>query len=270
MEFVGNKNNKCQSRMWSPPQQREAKNNFTSLLSCKGKCHRILLAFTLAEVLITLGIIGVVAALTIPALIQKTQDAEFINKMKKEYSVISQAYQSLKTDNGDSIENAITGASGTGNALLKNTFKQKLSYIQDCDTNNGANLGVCFVAKANAKYLNGNSSSAYYFGPSGDNSTSGLILNDGSSLAFSLDSSSCTYTRGNAAYTNSCGYVLLDVNGIQSPNAWGRDIYLFFIFSNAIRPASVATVENSVATTDDCGIGTNNGFTCTSKYLISK
>lgn len=43
-------------------------------------------AFTLAEVLITLGIIGIVCAMTLPALIQKNQDKELISRAKKVYS----------------------------------------------------------------------------------------------------------------------------------------------------------------------------------------
>lgn len=42
-----------------------------------------LAAFTLAEVLITLGIIGVVAAMTMPSLIQNTKEKEAISKLKK-------------------------------------------------------------------------------------------------------------------------------------------------------------------------------------------
>lgn len=40
-------------------------------------------AFTLAEVLITLGVIGVVAAMTLPTLIQNYQEQEYVNKLKK-------------------------------------------------------------------------------------------------------------------------------------------------------------------------------------------
>lgn len=50
------------------------------------------IGFTLAEVLITLGIIGVVAALTLPALVQKYQEKASIARLKKAYSVLSQAY----------------------------------------------------------------------------------------------------------------------------------------------------------------------------------
>ena len=48
-------------------------------------------AFTLAEVLITLGIIGVVAAMTIPTLINKYQDFSLKVQFKKTYAVLQQA-----------------------------------------------------------------------------------------------------------------------------------------------------------------------------------
>lgn len=60
-------------------------------------------AFTLAEVLITLGIIGVVAALTIPALMNQTNDKEFIVAWKKAYSSISNGYNQAVMDNGGAI-----------------------------------------------------------------------------------------------------------------------------------------------------------------------
>ena len=47
--------------------------------------------FTLAEVLITLGIIGVVAAMTMPTLINSTQGAQYKTAYKKALSVLSQA-----------------------------------------------------------------------------------------------------------------------------------------------------------------------------------
>ena len=58
-------------------------------------------AFTLAEVLITLGIIGVVAAMTLPTLIQNYKRKEASTRLKKGYSVISQAITRSIADNGD-------------------------------------------------------------------------------------------------------------------------------------------------------------------------
>jgi len=58
-------------------------------------------AFTLAEVLITLGIIGVVAAMTMPTLIQKHQKKVFVTKMKYTYSVLDNAFIMARQEHGD-------------------------------------------------------------------------------------------------------------------------------------------------------------------------
>ena len=58
-------------------------------------------AFTLAEVLITLGIIGIVAAMTLPALIQKNNNQVVEARLKKFYSVMNQAIIQAEADYGD-------------------------------------------------------------------------------------------------------------------------------------------------------------------------
>lgn len=58
-------------------------------------------AFTLAEVLITLGIIGIVAAMTMPALIQKNNNKVVETRLKKFYSSINQAILRAEADYGD-------------------------------------------------------------------------------------------------------------------------------------------------------------------------
>ncbi|MBP3925519.1 type II secretion system protein [bacterium] len=57
-------------------------------------------AFTLAEVLITLGIIGIVAAMTMPALITKYQKQVTVNRLKHAYTVLSQAVKLSEVENG--------------------------------------------------------------------------------------------------------------------------------------------------------------------------
>lgn len=55
-------------------------------------------AFTLAEVLITLGIVGVIAAMTLPALINQTQGKELETGLKKAYSILQAAYNQMTYD----------------------------------------------------------------------------------------------------------------------------------------------------------------------------
>lgn len=71
--------------------------------SCRGGGFYPHSAFTLAEVLITLGIIGVVAALTIPSLVQNHKKHEVETKLAKFYSVMNQAVRSAEIDYGDKM-----------------------------------------------------------------------------------------------------------------------------------------------------------------------
>lgn len=74
-------------------------------------------AFTLAEVLITLGIIGVVASMTMPSLMSKYRERVFVERLKQTYSIFSQAYLMAVTDNGEAenwdlgVESTMDGAS---------------------------------------------------------------------------------------------------------------------------------------------------------------
>ena len=58
-------------------------------------------AFTLAEVLITLGIVGIVAAMTIPALIGKHKKIETVTKLKTAYATINNAFKLAVANYGD-------------------------------------------------------------------------------------------------------------------------------------------------------------------------
>ena len=59
------------------------------------------IAFTMAEVLITLGIIGVVAAMTLPALVQNSRNRELRTSLSKANSVILQALNMYQAENGE-------------------------------------------------------------------------------------------------------------------------------------------------------------------------
>ncbi|MBP3923999.1 type II secretion system protein [bacterium] len=237
-------------------------------------CHladRRKTAFTLAEVLITLGIIGIVAAMTMPVILNKIDDRANINKLRREYSLFQQAFQQIAAENDLEFKNGISHCAGLSgverNTCLKDVFKPKLKIIADCDTNSGTNLSKCFVPQAETKQLNGKPAGYYYFN---GNLTSGLLLEDGSSVAIHLDSADCNILL------NRCGFIVIDVNGPKrKPNTWGKDLFLFFVFSNKIVPADGNNIDNGCYGQDDecegykdnCGTGSNYGTTCASKYL---
>lgn len=107
---------------------------------------RQIFAFTLAEVLITIGIIGVVAALTIPSLIEKHQKKVFATKVKQNYAIVSNALISSVADNGapntwDYGNSKDIGSGSTQDPehtkeMVKKYFTPYLKVIEEGNSNN--------------------------------------------------------------------------------------------------------------------------------------
>jgi len=92
--------------------------------------------FTLAEVLITLGIIGVVAALTIPNLIANYQKQQTVARLKKAYSEIFQAIKLSEIEDGSALGRWDISVAGV-NWLDANTefldyLGKSIKFIKTC------------------------------------------------------------------------------------------------------------------------------------------
>lgn len=179
-------------------------------------------AFTLAEVLITLVVIGIVAALSIPSLLQNTQNAERVAALKKAYSSLSQAYIMLIAD-GESMQSLFS----TGDAApILNVFGKKVSFIKNC----GSGEMGCFP-HVDYKFLNGASGGYLDVGMSVN--ISAAVLADGISILLARNSS-CNVSIGSLKI---CGAFYVDVNGSKPPNQSGRDLFLFWVATTGIFPA---------------------------------
>ncbi len=165
----------------------------------------------MAEVLITLAVIGVVAALTIPTLIQKYQEKATVTKLKKVYSVLSQAVLQATTEYGspESWELAEHGKPAV-NAAPK--IKQFLKLADDCGVNDCENYSI---RGGHFYTLNGKLYDSKYY--SNDYK---LKLADGTELSF----------RENIKDRIIC--ILTDINGQQGPNTIGKDIFNFAVYNN--------------------------------------
>ena len=91
-------------------------------------------AFTLAEVLITLGVIGVVAAMTLPSLIADYKEKELVTRAKRSYSVIMNAINAYNADNESLGDNStLMDYSKTSEEIItdeqKNTLKDNFSSL---------------------------------------------------------------------------------------------------------------------------------------------
>lgn len=100
-------------------------------------------AFTLAEVLITLGIIGIIAAMTLPALIQTNRNKEVEAKLQKIYSTMNQAILLSEIDNGPREQ---WGTSLSAEEFFKKYFLPYINNLSITSFNSygGGNLAVYF------------------------------------------------------------------------------------------------------------------------------
>lgn len=191
-------------------------------------------AFTLAEVLITLGVIGVVAAMTLPSLIQKHNEKVIVNQLKKVYSTFAQAYKMAEAQNGP-LEDYLAQATNTGEGsqALMNYFAPYLNIGKNCGLS--ARKG-CFPPEVKYLRLNGSTYGVL------DNSTdrSKGTLSDGASFAFfanSYGADACKKSFGTGPLEGkACGSIYVDVNGRKNPNIQGIDYFSFSITSETILP----------------------------------
>jgi prepilin-type N-terminal cleavage/methylation domain-containing protein len=209
-------------------------------------------AFTLAEVLITLLIIGVVASLVIPSLIQDTRDAELKVLWKKTYAEFEQMTKFVLNDNTGSFEGVCTSSNN-----LKNQYIPYINVNKNCAT--GSTLGNCWHSNnLSSYYLNKNPISTW-------DENSGLILNTGVLIYFAANSTTCTFDHGIPI----CGRVFLDTNGFKPPNTWGKDIFGLWIIKNGIKPFGTQGDWYDVDDADYGCISTARGSACAAKYLYN-
>ncbi len=166
--------------------------------------------FTLAEVLITLGIIGVVAAMTLPALVNQTNGVQYKVGLQKGYSVLSQAIQRLNADQGYIVNRENYGMHTFAPALKKYLIQGKDCNNTDCQKN-GTNNDVGNLLSAVYKTYNGNR------GYNANFDEGQAILTDGMFIMIDNDG-------------NNPICVSVDVNGVnKKPNRFGFDVFMFQI-----------------------------------------
>lgn len=225
-------------------------------------------AFTLAEVLITLAIIGVVAVLVIPPLLNNINDNELKAAFRKNYATVAQAIALASVDYGDFTGLFTGGDYAARSYTMKEKLKPYFSYTKEC---NNIFTGGCWHQIGKFKFLNGVDVGLNDFGNS---NPSGLILNNGVLLFFFSNNLDCDRVLGTSGYL-SCGGITVDVNGFKGPNVFGKDIFGMHVLKNSIKPLGV---KNDIANFVNCieppntnwNTVTKNGWGCSAKYLMEQ
>ena len=193
-------------------------------------------SFTLAEVLITLVVIGIIAAVTVPVVMANHKKTETATRLKKFYANLSNAVKLAEIENGTSVvewmedEGSQVGAPVMKNIWDKYLYKY-LPYNDYIDSDE-------FESSYGFEYTHG----ALACG-------SAIILNDGTAVCFDG--------------TDNLGF---DVNGEKGPNRYGRDIFDFRLLTPLMESEfRYSNIEPKHVYTDFCIDGN-----CTREAIIEK
>ncbi|MCD7878502.1 MAG: type II secretion system GspH family protein, partial [Candidatus Gastranaerophilales bacterium] len=192
-------------------------------------------AFTLAEVLITLVIIGVIAAITVPTLMANHQKQETAAKLKKFYSTLSNAVRLVQIENSNFVKDSLISYSWP-DELSEEWWKENLGKYMP-------------VTKTNQTYTRNGSN-----GVSEDYSNV-YALNDGSLIIRTM-----VHGEGTVA-------LFYDTNGYKAPNRHAKDIFKFTIQQYDCKTCNPKVHWATVCTGDICEGKNGNPITrCSSTF----
>ena len=177
-------------------------------------------AFTLAEVLITLGIIGVVAAITIPGLMTAHKANRMHAQFLKSYSTVQQVFKQMEADDVSTDPSTYNRATAEG--TFYNTFKKYIAGVTDCGTHTRKSMPCYKISDTTKGYksLNGNTFLAKDYFDDGQ-----LALQDGTLLFFEQP-----------LIPNPYIWVMVDINGFkEGPNRLGYDLFVFHFQDGELR-----------------------------------
>lgn len=210
--------------------------------------------FTLAEVIITLGIIGVISAMTLPTLITKIRERQTITTLQTTQSILIQAIRLAEQENG-SAAGWVEGTGTSQEAInIAEKLKPHLKILHDCGL---SDISYACLGPAAYKYKNGANSRNYRT----DNMYYKIVLLNGATIWWRS-------ATGNEVSAYSHYFTLfVDVNGKKLPNMWGQDLFAFRYHENyGLVP--VGSNNTDYPYKSACIPKTSNGYGCA--YYVLK
>ncbi|MBQ8459025.1 type II secretion system protein [bacterium] len=190
----------CHPELVSGSKKQMLKQVQHDIITCKELIYFKSTAFTLAETLITIGIVGVVAAITIPNLISNIQKRVLVGQLKKSYATLSEGFKRmLADDNTDSLSNTETFLYMNNRDTLYNNLRKYFKIASIDKTSSGCKMEL----------LDGT-----------------LIYN------MQIYREPPAARKHSDKYTYA-GEFFIDVNGSSKPNIMGRDRFVFYLTDDA-------------------------------------
>lgn len=217
-------------------------------------------AFTLAEVLITLGIIGVVAALTLPSLINRTKNRELHTAFLKTYSELNQVAQKYYADMGETVtDTSFATQSNLADEIMTKYYKGSTKITSNgmgTDDGNGNFLAFYSIRTLSGKAYSGGANSL------GKNSS---FICDNSPFYLTASGAVIIFNDNATGEDQTGPVVCVDVNGQKAPNRYGMDYFLFaFTKDGKVVPmgdtnqTSIGTVATNGSAGNFFKIGSHN------------
>lgn len=202
-------------------------------------------AFTLAEVLLTIAIIGVVAVITVPVISQATGRQEYVAKLKKAHSVLGQTLIKIAIQEGLPVGD-YSFIRDDGNSEFFDIFTRVVDPIKIC---NEGEMGCIYSPLTQLNGLN----TSFLIPLS-------LVTKDG--MAFGWNKDECAEKGLSFDDEENCvGCFIVDINGHRKPNRLGYDVFFFTVVDGkGLVPAGKG--NNSA----DC-FRTDKGVTCAAKVI---
>ena len=234
-----------------------------------------LTGFTLAEALVTIGLIGVVAVLTMPNVFVTIQGDKWASALGKNVETIERSCQNMVAE-----ASSMGSTDFYGHYRIHKNFNGKDIGSTDANTISGNNLwaaagsrSVWGVNSMNSTQVTNyqNRLALYEYNSPKLNTLVGSNLVRNTKLGSIYGTGTASET---AKYEDPIlGYIYIDVNGEKAPNRYGRDIFLFGLTdacrmipagSERMRSVTGAKIDSS---TKACNDNIKNGLSCTNRVV---
>ncbi len=187
-----------------------------------------------------------------PSLIAKHQEKQTVVKLKRMYSILSQAFTMNLRDN----EPVMYTFNEEGAVGVYNIFKPHLKIARDCGLERGN--GCIYTGQYGNKSDSSSFKRAIY---ATDKRYYKVLLNDGSSIVFRGGANSELY--------NIDFDIFYDINGDKGPNKWGHDMFEFFGKGRQLIPSGIPNNYFTYNFDSACAPADSSGDTC-SAWVIYK
>ena len=168
--------------------------------------------FTLAEVLITLGIIGVVSAITLPTLIKNYKKKETVAKLQKAISVLNQAYRLSNEETGESL--VADSVNMDSQEYFETYWAPYIKTLTYCKSPRACG----YTNYTPFKKISGENSSWYVVEP---RLRSTFLTPEGVVYVIFL----ATWKSKDGGEKIAQPQILVDLNGSNKPNQYGKDVF---------------------------------------------